>query len=86
MKMKIIGLTLTLAGGAACIFGGLFALLIFVAGGDTSSRGIVGSIGLYFCGKGLAVVGLALISYGKSLDPSMPIQDSATITQSNPHI
>jgi ribosomal protein S27E len=47
-QIGVLGLVLTLVGAGFAILGGLLALMVFLAGGDTTSKGVVGAIGLYF--------------------------------------
>lgn len=66
--LRLIGLIATLGGGAACGLGGLVAILAIM---DTRREGLlspflIAGIGIYFCGKGIAVAGLGVLGFAQS--------------------
>jgi hypothetical protein len=78
-SVSIIGLIGTLVGGGFAVLGGLMALFVFLAGGDTTSKGVVGALGLYFLGKGIAVGGLGVLCSSQVLAvPNTPAPSIGT--------
>lgn len=72
--LLIGGLAATGLGALLGALGGLFALFVFVSGDGTTSRGVVGALGLYFLGKSLAVAGLGVLHFASA----MPLPTDST--------
>jgi len=62
-SVEVLGLIGTLVGAGFAILGGLMALFVFVKGHDMTSGGVVGALGCYFIGKGVAIAGLGLLGF-----------------------